>query len=33
MEYAKSNPELCEKLGIESVEKEKRKAEQIQNDK
>jgi len=27
MEYAKSNPELCEKLGIESVEKEKRKAE------
>lgn len=27
MEYAKSNLELCEKLGIESVEKEKRKAE------
>jgi len=27
MEYTKNNPELCEKLGIESVEEEKRKAE------
>ena len=33
MERIKNDPELCERLGIESAEEEKRKAEQIQNDK
>lgn len=33
MERIKNDPELCERLGIESAEEENRKAEQIQNDK
>ena len=33
MKRIKNDPELCERLGIESAEEEKRKTEQIQNDK